>query len=178
MMFKIHSLIIFSSRLVDKMHIALFVKRTSLNNKGEHGSLMGSGVCWTSALSAVQAVISFLHGLAFPSLWSGSAQHLLSPGWQLSHTADSPKIEEQHSFWELLAQSLFSHWPRDYCSSPVKCYVVLNFLGWQRMPSELISCVKTQSAFRSEMKWMKHGLRWVLKVYQWLTIALWRSPKR
>lgn len=77
---------------------------------------MRSGVCWTSPLRAVQALISFLHALAFPSLWSGSAQHLLSPDWQHSY---SPK-DRGATFLEVSPQSLFSHWHRDYCSSTVE----------------------------------------------------------
>lgn len=63
-----------------------------LNNMEGHESLLRSGVC-----CAVQAVISFLHGLAFPFLWSVSVQHLLSAGWQPQSHADIPEIEEQHS---------------------------------------------------------------------------------
>lgn len=145
------------SRLEDNtLVIGLFVNTVSPYNIVSM-NLMRSGVCWTSLLSPVQPVISFLHGVAFPSLWSGSAQHLLS------HTANSPQIEEQHSF-KLLSHSLFSHWFRDFCSSPVKGYLVLKDIGWHCQPMTWYIGIKL----------MKCGVREHLESlpYQWLTTAL------
>lgn len=89
--------------------------------------------------SAVQAVISFLHGLAFPSLWSGSAQHLLSPAWQLSLKADRrSQIEQQHSFFVIGSICPFTLAGR-WCSSPVRGCMVQHFLEWQSMTPELLS---------------------------------------
>lgn len=95
-------------------------------------------------LRAARALISFLHVLALPSLWSGSAQHLLSPDWQPIHkvpmreatflehgpnlcfqdgrgitTAQEFRPTEQ--WWKMCMWLCFS-----YC------------LGWWHIPSELI----------------------------------------
>lgn len=71
-------LIITGSRWDDKLCLNKSVKflrtKLSFNNIEKHNYSVWSGPWRTSPLSAVQAVISFLHGLTFPSLlvWCSS----------------------------------------------------------------------------------------------------------
>lgn len=65
-----------------------------------------SGSCWSSAF-CLWAVISFLHGLDFPSQGSGSAQHLPWRGSTYNYK-DSIPLKRWLTF-------VFSHCHRYYC---------------------------------------------------------------
>lgn len=111
----------------------------------------------TSPLSAARALIRFLHGLTFPSPWSGSAQ-CLSPAWQ-----QSAQIEEPHSS-EVLPQSLSSRWHTDSCNSSAgsTSSELISWFKWYEMHlvvhAVAHSC--TQMHFESlPCQWLAMGFR-------------------